>query len=211
MIVAIDAASSDLSLALASPEGTVIGDKAWTSPQRQSAELLPRLLALLAGNERDARGISVLAVGTGPGSFTGLRVSMALAKGLAYALRRPLYGFPSLAAWLEAEPDAVAAVARAGARDAYLLPRGSAAPVVVERDELETRLRGLRVVAPSELVEAFGLEDATRPHGAPSMAMAAAARMAAGDPGDDLATLEPIYLRAPRGVAVEAEGRVTWL
>lgn len=211
MIVAIDAASGDLSLALASTEGTAIGDEAWTSPQRQSSELLPRLLDLLARNERDVRGITALAVGTGPGSFTGLRVSMALAKGLAYALGRPLYGFPSLAAWLEADPGAVAAVARAGARESYLLSRGSPAPVVVDRDELETRLRGVRVVAPAELVEAFGLEDATRPRGAPAMAPAAAARLAAGDPGDDLATLEPIYLRAPRGVAVEAEGRVTWL
>lgn len=211
MIVAIDAASSDLSLALASPDGTAIGDEAWTSPQRQSAELLPRLLDLLARHERDVHDILALAVGTGPGSFTGLRVSMALAKGLAHALGRPLYGFPSLAAWLEAEPDTVAAVARAGAREAYLLPRDAAAPVVLERDELAPRLRGVRVVAPAELVEAFGLEDAARPRGATAMAPAAAARLAAGDPGDDLATLEPIYLRAPRGVAVETEGRVTWL
>ena len=211
MIVAIDAASSDLSLALASLDGTLIGAEAWTSPQRQSAELLPRLVELLARNERDMRGIAALAVGSGPGSFTGLRVSMALAKGLAHALRRPLYGFPSLAAWLDAEPDAVAAVARAGARDAFLLPRDAPAPVVVEREELATRLHGVRTVAPAELVEAFGLEDAARPRGAIAMAPAAAARLAAGDPGDDLATLEPIYLRAPRGVAVEAEGRVTWL
>ena len=211
MIVAIDAASSDLSLALASPEGAVIGDEAWTSPQRQSAELLPRLLNLLASHERGVRDVSALAIGIGPGSFTGLRVSMALAKGLAHSLRCPLYGFPSLAAWLDAEPGALAAVARAGAREVYLLPRGGPAPVVVEREELATRLGGVRVVAPAELGPTFGLDGASRPHDAIAMAPAAAARLAAGDPGDDLATLEPIYLRAPRGVAVEAEGRVTWL
>jgi tRNA threonylcarbamoyladenosine biosynthesis protein TsaB len=211
VIVAIDAASSDLSLSLASPDGTVIGHEAWTSPQRQSAELLPRLLDLLASHERGVRDVSALAIGTGPGSFTGLRVSMALAKGLAHALGRPLYGFPSLAAWLDAEPDTLAAVARAGAREAYLLPRGGAGPVVVEREELAARLGGVRVVAPAELVATFGLDGAARPRGAVAMAPVAAARLAVGDPGDELATLEPIYLRAPRGVAVEAEGRVTWL
>jgi tRNA threonylcarbamoyladenosine biosynthesis protein TsaB len=207
VIVAIDAASSDLSLALAAPDGTLVADEAWTSPQRQSAELLPRLLELLDRHGHALRAISSVAVGTGPGSFTGLRVSMALAKGICFALERPIHGLPSLAAWLDAEPDAVAAVARAGAREAYLLPRGSAAPAVVAAEEVATRLSDARVVAPGELAAAFGLGNAARPHGAPAMARAAAAR----ERGDELATLEPIYLRAPRGVPVEGEGRVTWL
>ena len=207
MIVAIDAASSDLSLALAAPDGTLIADEAWTSPQRQSAELLPRLLELIARHGLDMRAISAVAVGTGPGSFTGLRVSMALAKGICFALERPIHGLPSLAAWLDAEPDAVAAVARAGAREAYLLPLGSTAPTIVAAEELATRLADARVVAPGELAEAFGLRNAVRPHGAPALAGAAAERPR----GDDLATLEPIYLRAPRGVTAEGEGRVTWL
>lgn len=206
MIVAIDAASSDLSLALAAPDGSPVADDAWTSAQRQSAELLPRLLELLAGQGGDLRAVSAVAVGTGPGSFTGLRVAMALAKGLCVALDRPIHGIPSLAAWLEAQPDAVAAVARAGAREAYLLVRGSADPVIVVAGDLAARLGGQRIVAPVELATAFGLAGATRPHGAPAIARAAAER-----PGDDLATLEPVYLRAPRGVTVEGEGRVTWL
>ena len=207
MIVAIDAASSDLSLALASPDGALVADEAWTTQQRQSAELLPRLLDLLARNGRDIRSVSAVAVGTGPGSFTGLRVAMALAKGICIALERPIHGLPSLAAWLEAEPQAVAAVARAGAREAYVLPRGSAAPVIVAGEDLATRLAAAHVVAPAELAVAFGLVNAVRPHAAPAIARAAANRRE----GDDLATLEPIYLRAPRGVAVEGEGRVTWL
>jgi len=207
VIVAIDAASSDLSLALASPDGALVADEAWTTQQRQSAELLPRLLDLLARNGRDIRSVSAVAVGTGPGSFTGLRVAMALAKGICIALERPIHGLPSLAAWLEAEPQAVAAVARAGAREAYVLPRGSAAPVIVAGEDLATRLAAAHVVAPAELAVAFGLVNAVRPHAAPAIARAAANRRE----GDDLATLEPIYLRAPRGVAVEGEGRVTWL
>ena len=52
VIIAIDAASTDLSVALAEPDGTLIAEDAWSSAQRQSAELLPRLLALLAGAGR---------------------------------------------------------------------------------------------------------------------------------------------------------------
>jgi tRNA threonylcarbamoyl adenosine modification protein YeaZ len=211
VIIAIDAASSDLSLALAAPDGSLVGDDAWPSAQRQSAELLPRLLDLLARHGHELRAVTAVAIGTGPGSFTGLRVAMALAKGVAFALDRPIHGFPSLDAWLEAQPDAVAAVARAGARDAYVLPRGAEVPGIVAGDELASRLAAARVVAPTELAEAFGLSGMVRPHGAPAMARAAAARVAAGESGDDLATLEPIYLRAPRGVSAEAEGRVTWL
>jgi tRNA threonylcarbamoyl adenosine modification protein YeaZ len=207
MIVAIDAASSDLSLALAAPDGSLVADEAWTSPQRQSAELLPHLLDLLSRHGHGLRAVSAVAVGTGPGSFTGLRVAMALAKGICFALERPIHGLPSLAAWLDAEPEAVAAVARAGAREAYLLPRDSTTPVVVAGEELARRLVAERVVAPGELAAAFGLANAVRPHAARAMARAAAERPR----GDDLATLEPIYLRAPRGVAVESEGRVTWL
>ena len=208
MIVAIDAASSDLSLALAAPDGSLVAGEAWTSAQRQSAELLPRLLELLARSGHGLEAVTAVAVGTGPGSFTGLRVAMSLAKGICFALDRPIHGIPSLAAWLGAEPDAVAAVARAGAREAYVLARDAEAPVIVAADELASRLATVRVVAPGELAAAFGL--AGRRCGriaAPVIARLAAER----ERGDDLATLEPIYLRAPRGVATEGEGRVTWL
>ena len=48
-----------------------------------------------------------MAVGVGPGSFTGLRVGMGLAKGIALARHVPIVGVPSLVAWLVAEPEAV--------------------------------------------------------------------------------------------------------
>ncbi len=210
MIIAIDGAGSDLSLALAEPDGSLIAEDAWSSTQRQSAELLPRLQALLSRAERALDTTTALAVGAGPGSFTGLRVSTALAKGLAFALGHPIVGVPSLTAWLEADPEASAALSRAGARDAYLLPRGEARPVIVDRDELPAALGEARVVAPTELAEAFDLR-ARSPRGAPAIARLAAARLAAEPAGDDLRSLEPIYLRAPRGVTVEQEGRIAWL
>ena len=210
MIVAIDGASTDLSVAMAEPDGRLVGQDAWRSAQRQSAELAPHLVALLAANGLGVRDISALAVGTGPGSFTGLRVAMALAKGLAVALRRPIVGVPSLPAWLAAAPEAVAAVARAGAREAYVLERGRDAIRLVDAGALEP-LRDVAVVTPEELAEAFGLRGATAPNAAAAIAAQAAARLDASPAGDDAGTLEPIYLRAPRGVEVTTEATVRWL
>lgn len=200
MIIAIDGASTDLSLALAEPDGTLIGDEAWSSAQRQSSELLPRLLALIERHGRRLDAASSLAVGAGPGSFTGLRVAMALAKGLAVALDRPIVGVASLEAWLAAAPDAVAAVARSGAREAYVQLRAASEPAIADRDLLVERIGDRPVVAPSELVEAFGIRRATAPRAAATIARMAAARLAADPSGDDLRRLEPRYLRAPRGV-----------
>jgi tRNA threonylcarbamoyl adenosine modification protein YeaZ len=209
VIIAIDAASTDLSVALAEPDGTLIAEDAWTSAQRQSAELLPRLLILLAGAGRPLVAATALAVGTGPGSFTGLRVATALAKGLAIGLTRPAVGVPSLRAWLDADPGATAAVARAGARDAYVLMRESDAPRIVDRDELDSLARPL--IAASELAAALGLDGSHPPRGAGAIARSAAERLATEPAGDDVRTLEPIYLRAPRGVEAESSERVTWL
>jgi tRNA threonylcarbamoyl adenosine modification protein YeaZ len=146
-------------------------------------------------------------VGIGPGSFTGLRVGMSLAKGLALALARPIVGIPSLEAWLRAEPGARAALARAGARDAYVLLRGEQTPRIVDRDELPSDTRQATVVAPLELAEAFGLREARSPrHAAMAVAQLAAARLSITPAGDDLDRLEPAYLRAPRGLERRSGG-----
>lgn len=211
MIVAIEAASTDLSLAIADAGGAIIGEDAWTSERRQSAELLPRLLGLLDREGRTLGELTGVGVGSGPGSFTGLRVAMALAKGLAVALRRPLVAVPSLVAWLEADPAAELAIARAGANDAFVQARGPEGPVILDREALADRVDGLTVVAPVDLVESFALRTAHPPRGAVSVARTAAARLADDARGDDVRTVEPIYLRAPRGVAAGADGEVRWL
>jgi tRNA threonylcarbamoyl adenosine modification protein YeaZ len=211
MILAIDGASTDLSIALAEPDGSAVAEDAWTSAQRQSAELLPRVLGLLESSGRSLGHLSAVAVGTGPGSFTGLRVAMSLAKGLAVALDRPIVGVPSLVAWLEDEPETVAALARAGAREAYVLARDAAEPAIADAQVVRDRLANRPVVAPTELAAAFELSHSRPPAAAPTIAAMAARRLAAEPDGDDLRRLEPIYLRAPRGLADAPEGVVRWL
>jgi len=206
MIIALESASSDPSIALAAPDGTAIASDGWSAAGRQGSELLPRLLLLLAGEGRELHGATAIAVGIGPGSFTGLRVAMSLAKGLAMALAIPVSGVPSLEAWLVGEPGTDAAVARAGARDAFVLVRGDADPRVVSTVELSAVVAGRRVVAPTEVAEAFQLVDAVPPHrAAAAVAATAAARLAIAPAGDDLERLEPAYLRAARGIGPPGE------
>ena len=165
MILGIEAASTDLSLAVARPDGTILAEAAWTSDRRQSAELLPRLLALLAEQGVGLGDVGGIGVGTGPGSFTGLRVATSVAKGLAVALERPVVGVPSLAAWLDADPEAEAAISRAGAREAFVLGRGTAEPVVAGADEVTGRFATSRVVGGAAPGPARG--EAPGPHTAP--------------------------------------------
>lgn len=206
MIVAIEAASTDPSVAVAAPDGTLLGVDGWSATPRQTHELLPRLLALLAGRDGTLAQVSVVAVGIGPGSFTGLRVAMSIAKGLAFARGIPIVGVPSLEAWLAAEPAADGAVSRAGAREAYLLARDGGEPRIVDRGALS---RDQQLVAPVELASAFELANVVSPVRAAGSVAALAARRLQADPGgDDLERLEPRYLRLPRGVAPTlVEGR----
>lgn len=55
-----------------------------------SAQLVPRIAALLGSRALQAKNIDAFAVASGPGSFTGLRVGLAAVKGLAEVLRVPI-------------------------------------------------------------------------------------------------------------------------
>jgi len=204
MILAIESASTDPSVAVLADDGELLHLAGWSSTPRQAHELLPRLLAGLAEAGGQIVDVTAIGIGLGPGSFTGLRVGMSLAKGLAFALGCPVFGVPSLEAWLAAEPEAEGAAVRAGANDAYLLVRGQQEPRIVEREALPA---AARLVAPGELADAFGLADTLRPtRAAAAVGAAAAKRLAGGAQGDDLEHLEPRYLRAPRGLPEPAAG-----
>lgn len=60
--------------------------------------LLPLLQRLLLRAEASQEDIAALVVGTGPGTFTGVRIAVATARALALALNRPVYGVSTLQA-----------------------------------------------------------------------------------------------------------------
>jgi tRNA threonylcarbamoyl adenosine modification protein YeaZ len=208
MILAIESASTDLSVAVAGPDGATLGSDAWSSDHRQAHELLPRLLEMLNRAGLVLADSRAVAVGLGPGSFTGLRVGLSVAKGIAFALKLPIVGVPSLQAWLAAEPDGMVAVARAGAAEAYLLERDAPVPIVVER----AALAGLSgAIAARQLASDFALLDSRPPdRAAAAIARLGAGRLAEDAAGDDLERLEPSYLRGPRGIGTVAQGAIQW-
>ncbi len=207
MILAIEAASGDPSLAILTGTGELVGGDAWRSGHPQPGDLLPRLMRLLDRTGLSLGDAMAVAVGLGPGSFTGLRVGLGLAKGLALGSGCRLVGVPSLVAWLEAEPDALAAISRAGASQAYLLTRDADAPRIIGRDDAAQLGRHGLLVAPAELAAAFNLPTSRPPvRAAEAIGRLAAKRLMAEPTGDDLARLEPIYLMAPRGLAADPRG-----
>ncbi|MGH2463627.1 MAG: tRNA (adenosine(37)-N6)-threonylcarbamoyltransferase complex dimerization subunit type 1 TsaB [Candidatus Limnocylindria bacterium] len=211
MILALESSATDQSVALADREGALLGRAAWTAAGGQGGELLPRLLELLDRQRATLRDVSAVAVGIGPGSFTGLRVGLALAKGLASGLGCPIIGIPSLDAWLAAVPDAHAALTRAGAAEVYAQARDAADPQIVPFSALSAALRERPVVAPRDLAVTLDLTRAQPPdEAADAVARLAAKRMASGST-DDLARLEPAYLRPPRGLGDSAPAPITWL
>jgi tRNA threonylcarbamoyladenosine biosynthesis protein TsaB len=212
VILAIESASTDPSVAVAEADGEPLVVDGWSAGPGQAQELMPRLMAALERAVRVLGDTTAVAVGIGPGSFTGLRVGMSLAKGMAFGLGVPIVGIPSLAAWLAAEPDARAALARAGAHEAFVLVRGMDEPSIVHEDGLPAAIRSEPVAAPAELSSALALAEGRPPlRAAGSVAALAAERLAAGAAGDDLRSLEPAYLRLPRGIRELSAEAVKWL
>jgi len=95
MLIAIDTATDQASLAL--HDGfRVRAEQTWEARRRQTSELSPRLAAAMEQVNLLPKKIRGVTVTTGPGSFTGLRIGMSVAKGLAMAQNLPLIGIPTL-------------------------------------------------------------------------------------------------------------------
>lgn len=62
----------------------------------QSVDLLPSISSLLKKNRLSAGDLSLISVSAGPGSFTGIRIGIATAKGLACAFQTPIAAVSSL-------------------------------------------------------------------------------------------------------------------
>jgi tRNA threonylcarbamoyladenosine biosynthesis protein TsaB len=77
-------------------QGKVLGEESWSSVNRHTVELMPRLVRLLEQQGITPANLTGLAVSLGPGSFTGLRIGMGVVKGLALAQGLPVVGIPTL-------------------------------------------------------------------------------------------------------------------
>ncbi|MDC0715429.1 tRNA (adenosine(37)-N6)-threonylcarbamoyltransferase complex dimerization subunit type 1 TsaB [Nannocystis bainbridge] len=181
-----------------------------------SAELATRISALLAAAGVAPRELGAIACGLGPGMFTGSRVALATAKGLALGLGCPLFGLSTLAivAGAERVRGSVLALLDARRGDVYAaaFQLGDAGPERLSEDRccpLEQVLAELppafvaeaRAVGPGVAVasalpsELLARSLAVPGADAPGL-WAAAARAALHEAPVDVATVDAVYLRA---------------
>jgi tRNA threonylcarbamoyladenosine biosynthesis protein TsaB len=114
----------------------VLGEAVWASADFHTVELAPAVADMLKRAGVHTRDLQALAVATGPGSFTGLRIGLALVKGMVLVRHLPLVGIPTLDILAAAQPlytdRALAAVLRAGrgrlAASWYQVVEGAWAP-----------------------------------------------------------------------------------
>jgi tRNA threonylcarbamoyladenosine biosynthesis protein TsaB len=101
LILGLDTATLTLSAALVerSSQGDRLLERVIEPPPTPHSSLLPALIdRLLTNAGASPKDLGAIVVGLGPGSFTGLRISLATAKGISYAAHVPLMGASSLAA-----------------------------------------------------------------------------------------------------------------
>jgi tRNA threonylcarbamoyladenosine biosynthesis protein TsaB len=94
-IIAIDSSGLVASVAILEDE-TMIAEYTVNYKKTHSQTLLPMLDEIKKMTELDLATIDAIAIAEGPGSFTGLRIGAATAKGLALALRKPLIAVPTV-------------------------------------------------------------------------------------------------------------------
>ena len=95
MQLTIDTSTDTASIAIVQ-NSEVLAELAWRCQQNHTVELLPRLAQLLNDTKVALQSVSCIIVAKGPGSFTGLRVGISTAKGLAFSLGIPIIGISTL-------------------------------------------------------------------------------------------------------------------
>jgi tRNA threonylcarbamoyladenosine biosynthesis protein TsaB len=217
MLLAIDTSTIQTGLACYDQQG-LLGECTWQSGRDHSAQLLPQLTLLLRHLGRARGEIRAIAVALGPGSWSGLRVGMSTAKGFALSRGVPIIGIGTLDALLYQyerpgattiplirlgrERFATGTAHKHGARRTAIEPRN----VTLAEISAETTGRALFCGDVDADVQAVLSERLGSRALFPSpaaiarrpgyLAELAWQRLQAGE-GDDLATLEPIYLGEP--------------
>ncbi len=104
MLLALDTATQRASIAL--HDGAVLrAECTWESSNRHTVTLLSRVVEMLDASGLTATDLTAVGVCIGPGSYTGVRVGVSVAKGLASSRKLPLVGVPTLDILAAAQPQ----------------------------------------------------------------------------------------------------------
>jgi tRNA threonylcarbamoyl adenosine modification protein YeaZ len=202
-LLAIDTATTRAVIALGAPDGSPADARSWVAGYRHGEELLARIEALLADHGVAPAALGGVIVGTGPGAFTGLRVGIATAKGLAHALALPIVGVATGQALITAAGGGAAVLLQPAGPSDRVLTRPGEHPVILAGGTDPQLREGERLVAVDleDRADAGATALGETAHAGLAAALLAegARRIAAGD-ADDLAALVPEYVTLPRGV-----------
>jgi len=134
LLLALDTATADTVVALGLPDGRVLSRRHRPGPGERPGhvqQLLPLATELLGEADAGWDAVSRIAIGVGPGTFTGLRIGVATARALASTAGAELVGVSSLAAvagaWTDATPVVACLDARRREVFAAAWPDGAAA------------------------------------------------------------------------------------
>ncbi len=151
MLLALDTSSQNIGIALYDGAQT-LNEAVWASANYHTVELAPAVEAALGRARMEVGDLEAIGVAIGPGSFTGLRIGLGFAKGLALARHIPIIGIPTLDILAAAQPvteDTLAAAMQVGrerlavgwykAVDGLWKPKGD--PEILTVKELSQRIR----------------------------------------------------------------------
>ncbi|MBE0447732.1 MAG: tRNA (adenosine(37)-N6)-threonylcarbamoyltransferase complex dimerization subunit type 1 TsaB [Actinobacteria bacterium] len=153
LILAFDTSSPVLTAAIGDEERLIEETMIWL-PRGHMAKLIPVIDGLLQRSGLKIGDVEAVVIGSGPGSYTGLRIGMVVARTFAQLLKTPIIGIPS-----------ADAIAYQNVRD-----RGLICPVIdAKRGEVYTalyhseagkidRFTEFRAITPDELTEIFLVE-----------------------------------------------------
>lgn len=217
-LLAFESSAKAASTALLS-DGALLAEYTQNSGQTHSRTLMEMAKDMLTNCGLTPQDIDAVAVAAGPGSFTGVRIGMACAKGFAWGWQLPLYGVSTLEAMVRgaAYADGIWCACMDARKQqiynaVFTMERGVLRRVTEDRAlaifELAQELAGEK--APIWLVGDGAkltadtlagsglplhlLPEQLRQQHASGVALCAMARIEAGDPGD-AAALTPNYLR----------------
>lgn len=215
LLLAFDTATPAITVAL--HDGVHVLAESTTVDARRTGELLaPGITAVLTAAGRKPEELTGVAVGVGPGPFTGLRVGLVTARSLGDALGIPVHGVCTLDVVAyqthSAEPFAVATDARR--KEVYWaqytdhLTR-STEPDVAHPTLIAERLTGLPIAGEGALLYPESFPKAIGPRHPSAAALAELTIKRLQSAPDSLLFPEPLYLRRPDAVEPGTRKRVS--
>jgi len=146
LVLGFDTSAAHCAAALLSG-GRVLAARCEEMGRGQAERLMPFLEEMLSGQGVGWRDLSRLGVGTGPGNFTGIRIAVSAARGLALALDIPAVGVSGFDAIMATRRDRCLPAIPAPREQVHVRAEG-AAPRLVSRQEAEEM--GLPLALPPE-------------------------------------------------------------